>query len=82
MKFRNGSQLLQPHSGWLMIFELWFKGDRCVSFSFHPLHIFHLRCGTNGAVKGEDYCLDVNVHALGFFFSYTDFGYGRYRRKQ
>ena len=78
MKFHGGNQLLEKHSGWLTIFEWWF-GRRVVSLNFYPRHLLHFRCGTNGARKGEDNCLDVNLHVLGFFFGYTDYGYSRYK---
>lgn len=80
MKFHGGNQLLEKHSGWFTIFEWWF-GRRVVSINFYPQHLFHFQCGTNGAVKGKDNCLDVNLHILGFFFGYTDYGYSRYKKE-
>lgn len=71
---------MQRHSGWFTIFEWWF-GRRVVSINFYPQHVLHFLYGTNGAVKGKDNCLDAHLHILGFFFGYTDYGYGRYKEK-
>lgn len=78
MRFHGGNQLFQKHSGWFTIFE-WWIGRRVVSLNFYPQHLFHFLCRTNGARKGKDDCLDVNLHILGFFFGYTDYGYSRYK---
>lgn len=80
MKFRNGSELFQPHNGRFTIFELWF-GERVFSLIYYPQHTFHFWCHSNGAVKGKDSCLDLNLHILGFFFAYTDYGYHRYKKE-
>ena len=39
-----------------------------------------LHCSTNGAKKGADSCLDVNIHFFIFSFSYTDWSYWRYKK--
>lgn len=80
MKLHGGNQLLQKHSGWFTIFELWI-GRRVVSLDFYPRHIFHFWFHSNGAVKWKDNCLDLNLHILGFFFGYTDYGYCRYKKE-
>ena len=78
MKFHGGNQLLQMHGGHFTIIELWF-GRRVFGINYYPQHTFHFWCHSNGAVKGKDNCLDLNLHILGFFFSYTDYGYSRYK---
>ena len=79
MKFRNGSELFHLHGGHFTIIQLWF-GQRVFDISYYPQHTFHFWCHSNGAVKGKDSCLDLNLHILGFFFSYTDYGYHRYKK--
>ena len=78
MKVRNGSELFQRHGGHFNIVRLWF-GERVLYIGYYPQHTFHFWCHSNGAVKGKDNCLDVNLHILGFFFGYTDYGYSRYK---
>ena len=78
MRFCNGSELFRMHGGYFTIVMLWF-GQRVFGIRYYPQHTFHFRCYSNGAVKGKDNCLDLNLHILGFFFSYTDYGYWRYK---
>lgn len=78
MRFRNGSELFRMHGGYFTILQLWF-GQRSFGISYYPQHPFHFWCHSNGAVKGKDNCLDLNLYILGFFFSYTDYGYSRYK---
>lgn len=66
--------------GWWVGVDWWFKPDRVISLSFHPRHMFHFWCHSNGAVKGRDNCYDFNLHLLGFFFSYTDYEYWRFKK--
>lgn len=80
MRFRNGSELFRMHGGYFTILQLWF-GLRVIGISYYPQHTFHFWCHSNGAVKGKDNCLDLNLHILGFFFSYTDYGYWRYKKE-
>ena len=79
MKFHNGNELFQLHGGHFTVIQLWF-GKRVFDLSIYPQHILHFWCHSNGAVKGKDNCLDLNLHILGFFFSYTDYGYSRYKK--
>lgn len=81
MKFRNGSELFQMHGGHFTIVQLWF-GQRVFDISYYPQHTFHFWCHSNGAVKGKDNCLDLNLHILGVFFSYTDYWYCRYKKRK
>ena len=80
MKFHNGNELLQMHGGHFTLIQLWL-GQRVFDIGYYPQHIFHFRCHSNGAVKGRDNVLDLNLHILGFFFSYTDYGYSRYKKE-
>lgn len=80
MKINNNSEILELHSGWLTIFEIWFKLERVIFLGFYPQHIFLFNCSTNGAVKGRDNCFDFNLRFLGFFFGYTDYAYYRYKK--
>lgn len=67
MKFRNGSELFQMHGGHFTILQLWF-GKRVFDIDYYPQHTFHFWCHSNGAVKGKDNCLDLNLHILAFSF--------------
>lgn len=60
-------------------FSLWFGRNKTktISFSIYPRHFFVFHCGTNGAVKGVDKCLDWNLIFCGLFFSYTDWDYSK-----
>ena len=80
MKFCKVSELFRMHIGYFTIIQLWF-GERVFDISYYPQHTFHFWCHSNGAVKGKDSCLDLNLHILGVFFSYTDYGYYRYKRR-
>lgn len=50
MKFRNGSELFQMHSGYFKIIQLWF-GKRVFDIGYYPQHTFHFWCHSNGAVN-------------------------------
>lgn len=64
--------------------EYWFNkknngtksyNSRLISIRFLPQHFSKINCKSNGAVKGIDKCYDLNIYALGLFFSYTNFDY-------
>lgn len=81
MRFKKGKIRLLFDFFWFgcNIIEYWYKPNCVISIQWVPRHTFHFWCHSNGAVKGKDNCLDLNFHLLGFFFSYTDFDYGRFK---
>lgn len=71
--------------------SFWFGTDRfhhnskTITIGFHlnrwkSLRTLWMSPRTNGARKGVDNCLDWNMEILGFFLSYTDWDYGRFKR--
>jgi len=78
--FKGRLTILHPIGWSLMLIEWWIKPGLVVSCHWVPRHTFHFWCHSNGAVKGKDNCLDLNFHILGFFFAYTDFNYGRFKK--
>ena len=59
----------------------WNNGNKLISVGFHP-NWWRCRGGwfdayTNGAKKGVDKCLDVNIHFCLFNFTYTNFSYNK-----
>ena len=68
--------------------ELWIESTnrdpRCFSFSIYWNRLIDPRtwwwCKTNGAVKGVDTCFDFNLNLFVFHFSYTDYGFWRYKK--
>ena len=66
--------------------ELWDNHkDKCWSFSVYWNRTTHPSCWwwwhNNGAVKGVDNCYDFNWNFFIFNFSYTDFGFSRYKQR-
>ena len=53
--------------------------SKSISIRFIPKHWKLLRWKDNGAIKGEKghTCYDLNIQILGWFFSYTNWDYGR-----
>ena len=67
--------------------ELWIESvrrdPRCLSLSIYWNRLLDPRtwlwCKTNGAVRGVDNCFDFNMNLFVFHFSYTDYGFWRYK---
>ena len=65
--------------------EFWnnFK-DICVGFSIYWNRFFYPPAWwwfhNNGAVKGVDVCYDFTWNFFIFSFTYTDYGFGRYKK--
>lgn len=63
----------------MTIFEKWFSHNtKLISLKFKPKMIRHLfKFHTNGAKKGIDKCLDLQICILGFCINYINSRYDK-----